>query len=117
MIPGLERSPGERNGYPLQYSCLENSMDREAWQLQSWGCKESDMTEGLTYMLFRGKLFDKHNLQKVKNTKSTFLQFNNEGKKNRENMGPTKQKVNSKMGKFTTPPHQHSPTKYLDLLH
>ena len=30
-IPGLERSPGERNGYPLQYSCLENSMDREAW--------------------------------------------------------------------------------------
>ena len=31
-IPGLERSPGERNGYLLQYSCLENSMDREAWQ-------------------------------------------------------------------------------------
>ena len=27
-IPGLGRSPGERNGYPLQYSCLENSMDR-----------------------------------------------------------------------------------------
>ena len=32
LIPGLERSPGERNGYPLQYSCLENSMDRGAWQ-------------------------------------------------------------------------------------
>ena len=31
-IPGLERSPGERNGYPLQYSDLENSMDRGAWQ-------------------------------------------------------------------------------------
>ena len=30
--PSLARSPGERNGYPLQYSCLENSMDREAWQ-------------------------------------------------------------------------------------
>ena len=28
MIPGLGRSPGEGNGYPLQYSCLENSMDR-----------------------------------------------------------------------------------------
>ena len=28
-IPGLGRSPGEGNGYPLQYSCLENSMDRE----------------------------------------------------------------------------------------
>ena len=30
-IPGLGRCPGEGNGYPLQYSCLENSMDREAW--------------------------------------------------------------------------------------
>ena len=31
-IPGLGRSPGEGNGYSLQYSCLENSMDRETWQ-------------------------------------------------------------------------------------
>ena len=31
-IPGLGRSPGEGDGYPLQYSCMENSMDREAWQ-------------------------------------------------------------------------------------
>ena len=31
LIPGLGRSPGEGNGYPLQYSCLENSMDRGAW--------------------------------------------------------------------------------------
>ena len=30
-IPGLGRSPGEGNGNPLQYSCLEKSMDREAW--------------------------------------------------------------------------------------
>ena len=30
-IPGWGRSPGEGNGYPLQYSCLENSMDRGAW--------------------------------------------------------------------------------------
>ena len=30
-IPGLGRSPGEGNDYPLQYSCLENSMDRGAW--------------------------------------------------------------------------------------
>ena len=30
-IPGLERSPGEGNGNPLQYSCLENSMDGGAW--------------------------------------------------------------------------------------
>ena len=32
LIPGLGRSPGEGNGYSLQYSCLENSMDRGAWQ-------------------------------------------------------------------------------------
>ena len=31
-IPGSGRSPGEENGNPLPYSCLENSMDREAWQ-------------------------------------------------------------------------------------
>ena len=30
-VPGSGRSPGERNGNPLQYSCLENSMDREVW--------------------------------------------------------------------------------------
>ena len=32
LIPRLGRSPGEGNGYPLQYSCLENPMDRGAWQ-------------------------------------------------------------------------------------
>ena len=31
LIPGLERSPGEGHSNPLQYSCLENSMDRGAW--------------------------------------------------------------------------------------
>ena len=31
-ILGLERCPGEGNGYPLQYFCLENPMDRRAWQ-------------------------------------------------------------------------------------
>ena len=31
-IPGLGRSPEERNGNPLQYSCLGNPMDRGAWQ-------------------------------------------------------------------------------------
>ena len=30
-VPGLGRSPGEGNGYPLQYSCLENPMDRGVW--------------------------------------------------------------------------------------
>jgi len=32
-IPGSGRSPGVLNGNPLYYSCLENSMDREAWQV------------------------------------------------------------------------------------
>ena len=31
LISGFERFPGEGNGYPLQYSCLENSMDRKSW--------------------------------------------------------------------------------------
>ena len=40
-IHGLGRSPGEGNGNPLQYSCLENSMDREAWQATSMGSQKS----------------------------------------------------------------------------
>ena len=32
LIPGSRRSPEEGNGYPVQYTCLENSMDRGAWQ-------------------------------------------------------------------------------------
>ena len=44
-IPGLGRSPGEGNNYPLQYSCLENPMDRGAWPVTVYGgCKESDTT-------------------------------------------------------------------------
>ena len=44
-VPGLGRYPGMGNGNPLQYSCLENSMDRGAWwALVLKGHKESDMT-------------------------------------------------------------------------
>ena len=39
-IPGLEKSPGEGNGNPLQYSCLENSMARGAWQATVHGVTE-----------------------------------------------------------------------------
>ena len=47
-IPGSGRSPGERNGNPLQYSCLRNPMNRGAsWRYSPWGHKESDTTEGL----------------------------------------------------------------------
>jgi len=40
-IPGSERSPGEGIGYPLQYSCLDNSMDRGAWQATVHGVTKS----------------------------------------------------------------------------
>jgi len=41
-IPGLGRSPGEENSNPLQYSCLENPIDRGAWQATVDGFTESD---------------------------------------------------------------------------
>ena len=48
-IPGSGRSPGEGNGNPLQYSCLESPMDRGAWRATVHGLtKESDMTERVT---------------------------------------------------------------------
>ena len=53
LIPDLGISPGERNGTPLQYSCLGNPMDREAW----WAtvhrvAKELDTTELLNNITF-----------------------------------------------------------------
>ena len=39
--PGLERSLGEENGNPLQYSCLENSKDRRAWRSMVYGITKS----------------------------------------------------------------------------
>ena len=40
-VPGLGRSPGEGNGYPLQYPCLENPMDRGAWWAAVHGVAKS----------------------------------------------------------------------------
>ena len=46
-IPGSGRSPGVRNGNPLQYYCLENPKDREAWWATVHWSAESDTTEQL----------------------------------------------------------------------
>ena len=45
-IPGLGKSPGERSGNTLQYSCLGNPMERGAWQAtySPWGCQKLGMT-------------------------------------------------------------------------
>ena len=45
LIPGSGRSPGGRQGNPLQYSCLENPMDRGAWQAMAHRVAELDTPE------------------------------------------------------------------------
>ena len=52
-IPGSGRSPGEGNGNPLQYSCLENPMDGEAWQATVHEvCKSRTRLSNFTFFLF-----------------------------------------------------------------
>ena len=53
LIPGSGKSPGEGNGNPLQYSCLENPMDRGAWRATvHGGHKELDTNECLSIHSF-----------------------------------------------------------------
>ena len=60
-IPGWGRSPGEGNGNPFQYSCLENPMDRSSWWATVYGgTKELDRTERLTLSL---SLKKQHNVK------------------------------------------------------
>ena len=63
-IPGSERSPGEGNGNPLQYSCLGNLMNRRSLAGYSpWGQKESDMPEHMTHICLPKKGCIKHSFQ------------------------------------------------------
>ena len=63
LIPGSERSPGEGNGHSLQYSCLENPIDRGAWWSTVHGVTKSQ-TERLTIFTF----FDAKHLLLIRNS-------------------------------------------------
>ena len=53
-IPGLGRTPGEGNGTPLQYSCLENPMDRGAWWVTVHGIAKSQTRPSMSMTYRRG---------------------------------------------------------------
>ena len=59
LIPGLGRTPGEGNGNPLQYSCLENPMDREAWQTTVHGIAYELIKEDAKKSLLKSKSVNK----------------------------------------------------------
>ena len=54
-VPESGRCPGEGNGNPLQYSCLESPMDRGAWQAPVLGVAKLDLAEQLTLPLQRAR--------------------------------------------------------------
>ena len=58
-IPGLGRSPGGGNGNPLQYSCLQNPMDRGAWWATVHKVAESDRTEATWQAHMDSKFYSK----------------------------------------------------------
>ena len=73
-IPGSGRSPGGGNDNPLQYSCLENPMDRGVW-LQPRGCKKLDTTEWLALLNLKILIWDPSPIQALtfsSDHKSTF---------------------------------------------
>ena len=81
MIPGSGRSPGEGNGYPLQYSCLENSMERGAWWATVQGVTKSQTRLTYRYTDMR----DTHTHTVCKQCAYTDTRTHN--KTNREHLG------------------------------
>ena len=69
LIPGSRRFLGEGNGYPFQYSCLENSMGQRSpvGYNSPWCCKESDTTERLTLFHYYSSFMDFTGSSVVKN--------------------------------------------------
>ena len=58
LIPGSGRVSGEGNGNPLQYSCLENSMDREAWRATVHGVTKSQTRLNIRINYFLSEYID-----------------------------------------------------------
>ena len=74
LIPGSGRSPGEGNGNPLQYSCLENPMDGGAWQATVHGVtKNRTRLSDFTFSYFVNKATDEVNLFDILNILSILL--------------------------------------------
>ena len=74
LIPGPERSPGKGNGNPLQYSCLDNLMDREVWQATVHSVPKSwDMTERLFFFIVANNINRAYILEKEIATHSSIL--------------------------------------------
>ena len=78
LIPGSGRSSGERNGNPLQCSCLENSMHRGAWPATvHGGHKQSDMVQWLTHFSLHVAIVYLGNLSKVVDRRHSSIHLHN----------------------------------------
>ena len=79
LIPGWGRSPGEGNGHLLQYSCLENSMDREPWwAIVNGVTKTRTLLSDFTFFHFRLKDLAMGSMHKGSNPGSNLMTDSNE---------------------------------------
>ena len=74
-IPGSGRSPGERHGNPLQYSCLQNPKDRGAWWVAVPGVAESDLAELLILSVLMKKKSMHNNSENNDVIRATFIKY------------------------------------------